>query len=127
MLNEDSPLRNVRATDVDFHFNRNRNYDLSIKANTMATLINAGMHGRHAIKLSEISPDAETVWNDSAEIIQAKQHKMFSDDPVSTSSTKTSDGTKVKSDTVNEDRIMQDAGDQTANSPFLGNINTLQN
>lgn len=127
VLDEDSPLRTVRAADVDFHFNRNRNYDLSIKANTMATLINAGMHGRHAIKLSEISPDAETVWNDSKAIIEQKQHKMFADDPVSVSSNKASDGTKVKSDTVNEDRTLQDSSDQTSNSPFLGNINTNQN
>ena len=125
VLDENSPLRTVRAADVDFHFNRNRNYDLSIKANTMATLINAGMHGRHAIKLSEISPDAETVWNDSKAIIEQKQHKMFADDPVSTTST--GDGTKIKADTINEDRTLQDGSDQTSNSPFLGNIDTLQN
>lgn len=124
ILEEDSPLRTVRASDVDFHFNRNKNYDLSIKANTMATLINAGMHGRHAIKLSEISPDAETVWNDSAEIIQMKQHKMFADDPTSTS-TSTSD-TSLKADTINEDRTLQDISDQGSNSPFIGGLNTGQ-
>lgn len=123
VLPENSPLRTVRAGDVDFHFNRNRNYDLSIKANTMATLINAGMHGRHAIKLSEISPDAETVWNDSKEIITAKQHKMFSDD----SSSSTSDGSTISADTVNEDRLLQDGSDQTANSPFMGGIQNNQN
>ena len=122
VLEAESPLRTVRAADVDFHFNRNRNYDLSIKANTLATLINAGMHGRHAIKLSEISPDAETVWNDSAEIIQAKQHKMFADNPTSGS-----DNTDLSADTVNEDRTLQDSSDQTSNSPYLGTINTNQN
>lgn len=121
VLEEGSPLRSVRAGDVDFHFNRNRNYDLSIKANTMATLINAGMHGRHAIKLSEISPDAETVWNDSREIIEAKQHKMFSEDSPS------SDGTSLSADTVNEDRTLQDLSDQTSNSPFAGSIGIDQN
>ena len=123
VLEEDSPLRTVRAADVDFHFNRNRNYDLSIKANTMATLINAGMHGRHAIKLSEISPDAETVWNDSAEIIQMKQHKMFAETPT----TGSSDSTSLKADTVNEDRTLQDLSDQTTNSPFAGSIGIDQN
>ena len=125
VLEEDSPLRTVRASDVDFHFNRNKNYDLSIKANTMATLINAGMHGRHAIKLSEISPDAETVWNDSKDIINQKQHKMFADDPTSTS-TGSSD-TTLKADTTNEDRTLQDISDQSSNSPFIGSISTNQN
>ena len=118
VLPDDSPLRTVRAGDVDFHFNRNRNYDLSIKANTMATLINAGMHGRHAIKLSEISPDAETVWNDSKEIIEMKQHKMFAED----SSSSTSESTTLSADTVNEDRTLQDESDQTSNSPYMGGL-----
>ena len=119
VLEAESPLRTVRAADVDFHFNLNRNYDLSIKANTLATLINAGMHGRHAIKLSEISPDAETVWNDSAEIIQAKQHKMFSEESTGSDT--------LSADTINEDRTLQDESDQTVNSPFMGGIQNNQN
>ena len=64
------------------------------------------------------------MWNDSKAIIEQKQHKMFADVPTSTS---TSDGTKLKADTINEDRTLQDTSDQTSNSPYAGGINTTQN
>lgn len=122
VLSEDSALRNIHAQDIDMHFNRNRNYDLSIKANTLATLINAGIQGRHAIKLSEIAPDAEAVWRDSEEYIELKQHKMFDPDPTDPSKTSSSGTSGRASENPQEDRIMQDESDQTSNSPYMGGV-----
>lgn len=121
ILPVDSPIRKVHAQDIDFHFNRNRNYDLSIKANTLATLINAGVQGRHAIKLSEIAPDAEAVWLDSQEMIEKKQTKMFDPEVNSTGSSGGSvQSISGTSENAQEGRIMQDSSDQTGNSPYVG-------
>ena len=118
VLPMDSPLRKIHAQDVDFHFNRNKNYDLSIKANTLATLINAGIHGRHAIKISEITADTESVYLDSKDIIEKKQKKMFEE--VQTSSSSSSAEKEAAGEGKDDKRTMQDAGDQISNSPYIG-------
>lgn len=123
VLPANSPLRKIHAQDVDFHFNRNKNYDLSIKANTLATLINAGIHGRHAIKISEITADTESVWLDSQEIIEKKQKKMFEEvTPAQSSSSSEKEATGDSN--TGEGRTLQDASDQISNSPFLGKTGT---
>lgn len=120
VLPTDSPLRNIHAQDVDFHFNRNKNYDLSIKANTLATLINAGIHGRHAIKISEITADTESVWLDSQDIIEKKQKKMFEEVTSITSSAES----EASGESSEDQRTMQDQSDQMSNSPFVGGTGT---
>ena len=120
-LPADAPIRKVHAQDVDFHFNRNKNYDLSIKANTLATLINAGVQGRHAIKISEITADTESVWLDSKDIIEKKQKKMFEDtDSSSSTETSTRSEKEAAGNNYSDDRTLQDASDQIGNSPFIG-------
>lgn len=72
------PIRNVHITDVNFHFNRRRNYDLINKANFVAQMINLGFNGRHVLKEAEVFPDVEQVWNDSKEIVEAIQQSKIS-------------------------------------------------
>ena len=120
ILPSDAPIRKVHVTDVDFHYNRNRNYDLSIKANTLATLINAGMDGRDAIKLSEIAPDAEQVWQNSRDWIQMKQTKMFSVEATGAALT-SNDSTELPGDK----KTLQDISQQGANSPFVDGLSSM--
>ena len=47
VLPMDNPIRKIHHTDIDIHFSRRRNYDLSVKANAMATLVGRGVHPRH--------------------------------------------------------------------------------
>ena len=122
VLPVDSPLRKIHAQDVSFHFNRNKNYDLSIKANTLATLINAGIHGRHAIKISEITADTESVWLDSESIIEKKQKKMFED--INQSSTASAEKEATGDANRGEGRTLQDSSDQIGNSPYIGSTGT---
>lgn len=119
----DAEIRKVHPSDIDFHFNRNKNYDLSIKANTLATLINAGMNGRDAIKLSEIAPDAEAVWLNSQNIIEMKQNKMFSDTSTSTDSDA---GTNADGSSKGVRTGLQDVSMQGYNSPFINGLSTGQ-
>ena len=124
VLEVDAPLRKIHAQDVDFHFNRNKNYDLSIKANTLATLINAGIHGRHAIKISEITADTESVWLDSEPIISKKQKKMFEEQAVTSTQSSASAEKEAAGESSEDRRTLQDSSDQQGNSPFIGSSGT---
>lgn len=124
VLAVDDPLRKIHAQDVDFHFNRNKNYDLSIKANTLATLINAGIHGRHAIKISEITADTESVWLDSKPIIEKKQKKMFEEQQTTSAESGASAEREAAGESSEDKRTMQDASDQVSNSPFINGTGT---
>lgn len=73
ILKEDAPIRNIHVGDINFHFSRRKNYDMSVKANALSTLIKTGVHGRHALKFIDGFEDTEATWNDSREMIEAVQ------------------------------------------------------
>ena len=108
ILQADDPIRNVHVSDVDFHFNRRRNYDMAVKANAFATWVSHGLKGRHALKAVDAFEDVEQVWEDSKEGIEAYQMSTYGNN-----------------DSQNTDeRIMSDNSDQTGNSPILDGMNT---
>lgn len=107
ILPEDDPLRNVRISDIDFHFMRNKSYDMTVKMNAFATGIKSGINGRHMLKWIEAFPDVEAVWLDSKETIEAYQKALVA-----------SDSESVSSGDPN-DRIAADNSDQVDTSPFI--------
>lgn len=111
----DNPIRKIHHTDIDIHFSRRRNYDLSVKANAMATLVGRGIHPRHAIKVCEIFEDSEQVWNDSKDMMMSYQEKVCVQEPEQTGNQATDPEKPLGSD----DRILQDLSDQESNSPRL--------
>ena len=108
VLPESDILRNIRPLDCDFHYNRRKNYDMAVKANTFATYVSHGLHGRHALKEIDAFGDVEQVWNDSKDLIEAYQKATFLN--------------SAKEQT--NDRIMQDSSDQTSQSPIIDGMNT---
>lgn len=102
ILPMDDPIRKVHVTDIDFHFNRRRNYDMSIKANTFSTYIKAGINGRHALKEIDAFPDPEQVWIDSKDTIESIQRSLVTDESTDTSA--------------------DDVAEQTDNSPIIDKI-----
>ncbi len=78
ILPADSPIRSVHSADVEFHFNRRKNYDMSIKANTFATYFQNGVHPRHALHIIDAFPDTEQTYLDSLEMFTALQKNMVS-------------------------------------------------
>lgn len=102
ILPADAPMRHVHMTDVDFHFNRKRNYDMSIKANTYATYVSHGINGRHALKVIDAFEDTEQVWLDSRDSIEEYQASLVKE-----------------SDTG---PIMSDNSDQEQNSPIIDGL-----
>lgn len=111
ILPNNSPIKEVHVSDVDFHFNRRKNYDMAVKANTFATLVSHGIYGRHALKMIDAFPDVEQVWRDSRQGIEEYQSSVYGDGNAST-------------DGINSERIMSDNSDQISNSPIIGGMNT---
>lgn len=103
ILSADDPIRKVHESDVDFHFNRRRNYDMATKANAFGTWVAHGVHGRHALKAVDAFEDVEQVWEDSKDGIEEYQKSAYGNDSSGNS----------------EERIMQDSSDQSENSPFI--------
>lgn len=97
------PMRSVHLSDVDFHFTRRKDYDLSIKANTYATLVSHGIQGRHALKVVDMFEDTEQTYLDSKELIEKYQASLTSGYDLSDTENNTSE------DTIN----------QISNSPIL--------
>ena len=105
----------MHHTDIDIHFSRRRNYDLSVKANAFATLVGRGVHPRHAIKVCEIFEDSEQVYADSKEMMTAYQEKVCIDNATVSGDQATNPEKPFDGD----DRILQDNSDQIDNSPRL--------
>ena len=112
VLPENDILRNLRSIDCDFHFNRRKNYDMAVKANTFATYVSHGLHGRHALKEIDAFGDVEQVWNDSKDLIEAYQKATF---------------LNASKEQTEDDRIMQDSSDQASQSPIIDGMNTDRN
>ena len=121
ILPEDSPIRKIHSSDIDFHFNRRKNYDMSVKANTFATYVSHGIHGRHALKVVDAFGDVEQVWNDSQEMIEKYQESLWKTSDSSSTSTIGDTGSNTS------EKIQGDTSDQTGNSPILDGLNTDSN
>lgn len=116
LLPSDSPIRKLHHTDIDTHFPRRRNYDLSVKANALATLLGRGIYPPHCLKAVEIFPDNEQVWRDSMEMMLEYQKKVCIQQPTQSGSQATDSEKEMGAD----DRILQDSSDQSSNSPIIG-------
>lgn len=106
ILPNDAPIRHIHVGDINFHFSRRKNYDMSVKANALATLINTGIHGRHALKFVDAFEDTEATWNDSREMIEAVQKASLTN----------------ASDTETEPSTTDRQIDQVETSPITGKI-----
>ena len=106
----DSPLLNLRTSDMKPSILRKKNYDMATKANTYATLVKNGIHPRHAMLFVEAFPDANLVYTDSEPYLDKYFEKMWT---INGGNPEESDG-----------RTIQDNSDQYTNSPLIGSMET---
>nr|DAH47194.1 MAG TPA: Portal [Bacteriophage sp.] len=104
ILPEKAPIRGIHVGDINFHFSRRKNYDMSVKANALSTLIKTGVHGRHALKFIDGFEDTEATWNDSREMIESIQQAAAS------------------GNTANEENQSDRQIDQLKTSPITGKV-----
>ena len=91
---------------------------MATKANTFATYVSHGVHGRHAMQLADIGGDIEQIWLDSQDGVEKYQKSVYDKQTI------TNDVGKVpynisQTEEDKTDRIQQDESDQNNNSPIL--------
>ena len=95
---QDSELLKLRYIDMMSNIKRQKTYELATKSNALATLLNQGVYGLHALKTVNLFEDVNQVWEDSKELIEKIQSSNVKEEP---------------------ERIMQDESDQVTNSPMI--------
>lgn len=110
----DSPLLNLKPSDVRPNISRLKTFELSTKINFFATAVSHGIYGLHALKAMNVFDDNNKVWEDSKELIEAYQRSIFDKNDTTNNAEGGEDEKKP-----NADRLMTDLSDQTSNSPNL--------
>ena len=109
-LPEGHVLYDLKKSDIQPKFTRQKTFDLGTKTNAMVTMIKAGVNGRVAMQVVDLFPDIAQAWADSKDTIE-----MFQQALVMKSNAGSADG---------DDRIMSDTSDQAVNSPILDGTKT---
>ena len=117
-INQDNPLLKLKARDVQASVKRNKQYELSTKANCFSTLVSHGINGYHALRVVNMFDDVNQVYNDSADTIKRYQDSVF--DKNIRNEAVGGDGEQKP----NDDITMQDESDQETNSPNLSGKST---
>lgn len=113
ILPADSPLRKIHVSDIEIKGLRDKNFDMSIRANTFATYFNCGVHPLHILQATGGFSDPQQVYNDSSEMLFAIQRKI-------TDSGSGSEG-------LEESNTSSDVKNQIENSPILDGLNMNKN
>lgn len=112
---KDHILMDLKKSDIQPKFTRQKTFDLGTKTNSFVTMVKAGINGRIAMQVVDLFPDIAQAWADSKDTIEKFQKSLFERQTTRESSP---DGTK---------RIMSDTTDQTTNSPLLDGMRTNAN
>lgn len=107
-----SPLHELKLSDIEPQFKRNKTYDMITKVNAYATLVNNMVNGRDALKVIDLFSDPQQVWNDSKERIEAYQESRIKKG--------TTESEEQPEQGIKENLIDQDLSDQSKNSPIIG-------
>lgn len=110
-VQQDSPLLQLRYSDVQITTRRAKEYELNSAVNFFATGVSHGLNGLHLIKAMRIFPDPNEVWADSRENIEKFQASLFEKD--------------ASTEQISE-RNAPDLSDQINNSPNIDGLSTSQ-
>jgi len=114
-IEQNNPMLDLRAIDVQPSIKRQKSYELNIKINSFATAVSHGIDYKSMIKTINLFDDPNQVIEDSKESMEKYLEKEFGNNQNSGLNAETS---------VNADRTLQDESDQEGNSPMIGSMNT---
>lgn len=112
-LAQDSILRNLRACDVKPNVRRPKTYEMSIKVNSMATLIKTGFAVEDVVGTIPLFDDPSSVILTSGDGVRKYQETIFAQNEQSEG-----EGEESRKD-VRSDKTMADMSEQIQNSPNL--------
>ena len=104
-LPEGHPLLDLKKSDIQPKFTRQKTFDLGTKTNAFVTLVKAGINGRTAMQVVDLFPDIAQAWADSKDTIEKFQKSLFEK--------------PERTNPAGEKRMMSDTTDQAVNSPLL--------
>lgn len=113
VIKQDNPMLKLRRIDMQPSIKRQKNYELTTKANFFATMVSHGVYGLHALRQMNAFEDVNQVWEDSRPLIEAYQKSIF--EKSSNNQAEGGEGEKAP----NSDRLEQDLSDQIMNSPQI--------
>lgn len=119
----DSPMAKLNARKIKPNVTRQRDYELTVKSNALATLLSHGVDGLTAMRTINLFDDTAQAYASSKELIDKYQKSIFEPEPASTST-----GSQPKNKPVggageekaNAERTMSDYSDQEVNSKMIG-------
>ena len=113
----DSPLRQIKPSDIEPSIKRQKNYELSVKTTAIATLINIGVSLEDALDAVPLFPDPAQVIERSKEGVERYQEtKMKSDEQTSEEVTPNADDPIYQIDnSPNIDGMSMDNGEEDEN------------
>lgn len=112
-LAQDSILRNLRACDIKPNVRRPKTYEMSIKVNSMATLIKTGFAVEDVVGTIPLFDDPSSVILTSGDGVRKYQETIFAQNEQSEG-----EGEESRKD-VRSDKTMADMSEQIQNSPNL--------
>lgn len=103
----DSPIVDLKLSDIYIKFTRQKTYDLGTKTNAMVAMIKTGINGRVAMQTVDLFSDVAQAWNDSKEMIEKLQESLVEKEKPEDS----------------EKKVLSDSTDQAGQSPILDGMN----
>lgn len=113
-----NPLLNLKASDMQPNVKRQKTYEMTTKANAIATLLSHGIYGEDVLNTISFFDDPNEVWQRSKALIEKYQSSIFD----KSTNNEAVGGSDEKS--PNADRTMQDLSDQIDNSPVIDKSRT---
>lgn len=113
-----NPLLALKSCDMQPNIKRQKTYEMTTKANAIATLLSHGIYGEDVLNAIPFFDDPNEVWQRSKVLIEKYQKSIFDKD----SNNQAEGGSDEKA--PNLDRNMQDLSDQIENSPLIDKSRT---
>lgn len=110
---QDSPLRELKISDIEVNVKRQKTYEMTTKVNAMATLLSHGFSLEDTVNAIPFFDDPNEVCMRSGNMVKKYQDSIIN--KTTTNSAEGGDGEQ----SPDSDKIMQDQSDQIDNSPMI--------
>lgn len=118
---QDSPLQRLKNSDIDIRPIRQRTFDLNSKVNSLATMVQNGVHPRIAMSTVDLFANLAEAIEDSVPFMLEMQKANLAGKSNTGNQNQPKDpADAIENKNINPDvkRIQQDSSDQVKNSPL---------
>lgn len=117
----DSPLLNLKNTDIEVRPIRQKSFDMSTKVNSLATMIQNMVHPRVAMEAIDFFPNlAEAIEDSVPQMLEYQKNLLDSKSAEKIENQSPNPDNAIENNNINPDikRIQSDSSDQKGNSPL---------